>query len=283
MTTVTLVTHAAVPDGVEDDHLLASALRAADADVRLAVWNDPAVDWAKSDVTAIRSTWDYHLHPSAWFAWLAEASRRTRLVNPAGLVRWNSDKTYLIDLAARGVAAVPTVLLAGPIDLAALCANREWDDVVIKPAIGASAHGARRFQGAAIGMKGVEHAAALIVTGRVLLQPYQRAVEAERERSLVYVDGTFCHAFTKPAFYAGLGEISLLRHEATSAERALAHQVLAALPTRPTFARIDLLPSESGPLLMEAELVEPQLVLSHDPSCGDRLARALLWLADKPT
>ena len=276
MTRVTLVTHAAFPDGVEDDHLLAAALLRAGADVRLAVWDDPAVDWSLATVTAIRSTWDYHLHPVAWFLWLATASSRTHLVNSAELVRWNSEKTYLLDLAARGIPIVPTVLLDGQADVAALCAERGWSDVVVKPAIGASAHGARRFSGSTIGMEGVAHAAALTSSGEALLQPYQRAVEAERERSLVYVDGLFCHAFSKPAFHVGLGKIDLPNHEVTSAELALGDQVLAVLPERPIFARIDLLPSTVGPVVMEAELVEPQLALGHDPATAEKLALALL-------
>lgn len=258
MTTITIVTHVEAPGGVEDDRCLASALRASGADVRLAAWSGPAVDWSTDQVTVIRSTWDYHLHLAAWFDWLETASRRTRLVNPAGLVRWNNDKAYLLDLAAQAVAIVPTVLLTGSTDLASASAARGWTDVVIKPTVGASAHGVRRFRGAAIGAQGAAHASAMIAaTGKALLQPYQPAVDSERERSLVYIDGLFRHAFSKPPFYASVGEAALARHEATGAERILAERVLAALPSRPVFARIDLLPSASGPLVMEAELVEP--------------------------
>ncbi|HTU64542.1 MAG TPA: hypothetical protein VMF52_01215 [Steroidobacteraceae bacterium] len=275
----TIATHAAHPDGVEDDLLLASALRAAGADVRFAVWNDPTVDWSLGDVTVIRSTWDYHLDPTAWFAWLDHVTRRTRLVNPAGLVRWNSDKTYLFDLLSRGVAVIPTVLLTGRVDTRALCAEHGWDDVVIKPTVGANSDGARRFRGDAIGGEGVAHAAALLSSGKALLQPYQSAVEDQRERSLVYIDGEFRYAFTKAAFNGSEGEQSKPRHHATPDERALAAAVLAALPIQPTFARIDLLPSPRGPLMMEAELVEPQLVLEHDAGAVDRFAKALLRAA----
>lgn len=276
MTSITLATHAAVPDGVEDDLLLARALRNLGAEVRMAVWNDPTVDWSATQLTVIRSTWDYHLYPTVWFAWLDAVALRTRLVNPAPLVRWNSDKTYLFDLLKSGVAVIPSVLLIEDLDLRALCAEQGWDDVVIKPTVGANSDGASRFRGDAIGAEGVAHAAALLAAGKALLQPYQSAVEHQRERSLVYVDGEFGYAFTKPAFNGAPGDTERPRHDASAAERALAEQLLAVLPERPTFARIDLLPSPNGPLVMEAELVEPQLALYHDASTVERFAHAVI-------
>src|SRR6185436_3497715 len=106
----TIATHADMPDGSTDDRLLADALIAAGARVRLAVWNDLTVDWAESGRVVIRSTWDYHLDPVGWFRWLSAASSLTRLINDSGVVRWNSDKRYLLDLERAGVAIVPTEL-----------------------------------------------------------------------------------------------------------------------------------------------------------------------------
>ena len=105
---VTIATHAGMPEGSTDDRLLAQAIAAAGARGRLAVWNDAGVDWAASRLTVIRSTWDYHLDPAGWFAWLDAASAVTRLVNAAPILRWNSDKRYLLELERAGVPIVPT-------------------------------------------------------------------------------------------------------------------------------------------------------------------------------
>ena len=99
---VTIVTHAAMPDGSTDDRLLAEALAAAGARVRFAVWTDGGVDWSRSRLTIVRSTWDYHLDPARWFAWLDAAGAATTLVNAAPILRWNSDKGYLLGLARAG-------------------------------------------------------------------------------------------------------------------------------------------------------------------------------------
>lgn len=273
---ITLVTHTGAPNGVSDDHLLANAIVEAGGDVRYAVWSDASVNWSAGAVTVVRSTWDYHLRPAAWFRWLEQVPSSTRLVNAPDLLRWNSEKTYLLDLASRGIPIVPTILLQGAFDLLDACGERGWTDIVIKPCIGASAFGIRRFRGPEIASEGIRHAQALTLNGKALLQPYQAATEKARERSLVYIDGIFCHGFSKPAFHKGLGDTDLLRHLPCEDELMLAERVLAALPVSPGIARIDLLPSDGGQLLMEAELVEPQLALHHCDATLRRLAGLLI-------
>ena len=149
---VTIATHAEMPEGSTDDRLFAEALAAAGARVRLAVWNDPGVDWAASRLTVIRSTWDYHLHAAGWFRWIDRVSAVTRLVNAAPILRWNSVKGYLLELETAGVPIVPTehAPRGRAVDLAACCRERGWTDVVVKPAIGASAKGAARFAATAV-------------------------------------------------------------------------------------------------------------------------------------
>jgi hypothetical protein len=276
---VTIATYAAMPQGSTDDRLLATAIAAAGGRARLAAWNDPAVDWSLSVRTVIRSTWDYHLQPDAWFAWLASASRVTRLINDAGVVRWNSDKRYLLDLARAGVAIVPTDVAArgSRVDLSSLCAGHGWHDVVVKPAIGASAKGAERFARDAIAGAGDRHLAALLAAGDALIQPYQPAVEQARERSLVFFAGVFSHAFTKPPFLRGTGDgLGETLHDASVDERALGGQALGAAPGSTIYARVDLVPTPDGPRLMELELIEPDLGLRLHPPSVRALVAAIL-------
>jgi glutathione synthase/RimK-type ligase-like ATP-grasp enzyme len=276
---VSIATHAAMSDGSSDDRLLAAAIVAAGGRVRLAVWNDPGVDWADSARVVMRSTWDYHLDPAAWFRWLDAVAPVTRLVNDAATLRWNSDKRYLVELDAAGVAIVPTVHAAAGtrVDLAARCAARGWGDVVVKPAIGASAKGAQRFEGATIREHGQAHLDDLLRRGAALIQPFQRAVQAERERSLVYVGGAFSHAFSKPAFLTGTGDgLDERIHDATAGERDLAEAALSAAPRPVTYARVDMVPTPDGPRLMELELIEPDLGLRLHAPAVDALARAIL-------
>jgi hypothetical protein len=279
---VTIAAHSAMPGGATDDRLLVEGLAAAGAKGRISVWSDSDVDWSLSERTVIRSTWDYHLQPGAWFEWLASTPRVTRLINDAGVLRWNSDKRYLLDLARAGVAIVPTevVTRGSVVDLAAMCAGRGWQDVVVKPAIGASAKGAERFAGAAIESgdgSGQRHLEALLARGDALVQPFQAAVQDERERSLVYVGGVFSHAFTKPPFLRGTGDgLGETLHDASAPERALADRALGAAPGPTIYARVDLVPTPDGPRLMELELIEPDLGLRLHPPSVQALVAAIL-------
>ena len=275
---VTIATHAAMPGGSTDDRLLADALVGAAARVRLAVWNDPEIDWSVSARAVIRSTWDYHLDPDAWFAWLARVAPVTRLINDAAVLRWNSDKRYMLDLERAGVVIVPTeyVSRGDRLDLAECCAAHGWTDIVVKPAIGASAKGAERFTGAATAERSQAHLDALLGNGDALVQPFQDAVENARERSLVFLGGSFSHAFTKPPFLRGVGDgLGEQLHEPTDAEHRLAESALAAAPGAVTYARVDVVPTPDGPRLMELELIEPDLGLRLHPPSVAALARAI--------
>ena len=259
-----------------------SRVRRHGARVRLSVWNDPGVDWSQSGRIVIRSTWDYHLDPVAWFRWLSAASSVSRVINDSGVVRWNSDKRYLFDLERAGVAIVPTELVTRdrPVDLAGLCAARGWRDIVVKPAIGASAKGAERFTDAAVATVGGSaqaHLDALLIHGHALVQPFQDAVNDARERSLVYIGGAFSHAFTKPPFLRGVGDgLGEQPHEPGAAERLLAEHALEAAPGAVTYARVDVVPTPDGPRLMELELIEPDLGLRLSPDSVEALAKAIL-------
>jgi glutathione synthase/RimK-type ligase-like ATP-grasp enzyme len=279
---VTIASHAGMPGGSTDDRLLALALASAGASVDVAVWNDPGVDWSLSARIAIRSTWDYHLQPALWLDWLAAASSVSRVINDAAVVRWNTDKRYLLDLQRAGVAIVPTELVTRdrPVDLDALCRGRGWRDIVVKPAIGASAKGAERFTDAAVGAVGgaaQAHLDALLLHGHALVQPFQDAVNDARERSLVYIGGAFSHAFSKPPFLRGVGDgLGEAAHEPTAAERLLAEHALESAPGSVTYARVDVVPTVDGPRLMELELIEPDLGLRLAPASIASLAAAIL-------
>ncbi|PSJ39607.1 ATP-grasp domain-containing protein [Allosphingosinicella deserti] len=279
---VTIATHDGAPDGTPDDISLADAIQETGATCRFAVWSDPDVDWAASAVTIVRSTWDYHLRPARWRGWIYRLDGITRLVNAPELLRWNTDKSYLLDLSRRGIGVVPTLFVAdaGEADAAfASLAARGWDDVVVKPSISASAHGAARFRGRAL-PSARAHALALLRHSAVLVQPFQRGVLDDRERSLVLLGGRFSHAFSKAAFDAGAagGQSAVACHESTAGERMLADRVLASLPVRPAYARVDLVPTTAGPLLMELELIEPHLALDTKAGSAAALARAALDL-----
>lgn len=61
----------------------------------------------------------------------------------------------------------------------------------------------------------------------------------------------------------------------------MARDVLAMLPEPADYARVDLVPAARGAVLMEVELIEPELFVLHGEGAAARYARFLLRLAQR--
>jgi glutathione synthase/RimK-type ligase-like ATP-grasp enzyme len=278
---IALATCRQLPAGDDDAAPLLAACAAAGLDAEWRSWDDPAIDWGSYDLVVIRSTWDYVPRRDDFAAWAVSVPR---LANPADVIAWNTDKTYLRDLAAAGLPVVPTAWLTGdgPAEWPS------WPDVVVKPTVSAGSQDTARY-GPAERDRARSHADRLLAAGRaVMVQPYLAAVETAGEATLVYVGGAYSHTLRKSAILRP-GEAAetdaLFRpeevtpREPTGAERALAERTLAAVPggaDRLLYARVDLLPDDAGdPVVVEVELTEPSLWLSAVPGSADRFAAAV--------
>jgi glutathione synthase/RimK-type ligase-like ATP-grasp enzyme len=262
------------------DPLLAACAQAGVGAQRLA-WDDPTVSWGRFDAVLLRSTWDYTDRLPEFLAWCERVSAQTRLINPLEVVRWNTDKRYLGELARARVPVIETHYLSladAPDDFPA------FEEFVVKPTVGAGSRGARRFISAER-EQATAHAAALQAQGReVMVQPYLAQVDSAGETALLFFGGAFSHAIRKGPLLPRGGEATralfaperIQPREPSDAERAVAEQVLDALPFgRPLYARVDLLPSPEGPRLLELELTEPSLFFDTAPGAAARLVAAL--------
>jgi glutathione synthase/RimK-type ligase-like ATP-grasp enzyme len=283
--TVVLTTCAELPDGDEDGAALVTSLAARGVSARWQVWTDPAAPWAH-DLVVVRSTWDYTRERDAFLAW---AHSVPRLANPADVIAWNSDKTYLHDLADAGIPVVPTTFVA-PGHSAPLPVSGEF---VVKPSVGAGSMGAGRFAVDAVEAAHA-HVATLHDAGRiVMVQPYVSDVDTAGETALIYVEGRFSHAIGKgamlpPQMTNPLHEVcsetlymfeQVAAREPSAAELALGERVIRLLRDRLgselLYARVDLLPTPAGPVVIELELIEPSLFLGYDAGAADRFADAI--------
>lgn len=279
--------------GLDEDMIpLLDALRAAGADAVAVDWDDVAVDWRSFDAVLPRSTWDYCERLPAFLDWTRHVAALTQLLNPAGMIAWNTDKHYLRTLAEAGVAVIPSSFAEPGEDADAVwCAFADAHpgdgDVVVKPAVGAGSRDAERHPRSAPAAA-VAHIARLLEAGRsVLVQPYLGRVDVDGETALVHLDGRYSHAIRKgpllrraaPATRALFAAERISAREPDADERALAERVLAAVPFDgpPTYARVDLIRADDGtPCVLELELVEPSLFFDHAPGSAARLAEAIL-------
>jgi hypothetical protein len=228
------LTMASLDGYVSDDALVAAPLAARGWKVEFVDWRSDA-DWSAFDLAVIRSTWDYHRRLDEYLETLASIAAATRLLNDLGTVRWNARKTYLNDLAERGVDIVPTwfgELLDGE-RLERLFARFDTDELVVKPSVGANAIDTRRIprnsdriqfsgpgnsdrhrfsnsdrirfsgnsdrhQFSSPGARESRATVPAVFDGRqVMVQPFLRGVVEEGEFSLVYFAGELSHAILK--------------------------------------------------------------------------------------
>ncbi len=274
---VVLATFGALPDLDPANALLIPALAERGLRARPAVWNDSAVDWSRPRMTVIRSTWDYHHQRDAFLAWVERIGILQQVWNPPDILRWNTHKFYLRDLEEKQVAIVPTAWLESGtwVDLRGLMQEHRWQQIVIKPAVSASAYGTVLVTKETIS-DGQSHLDHFLSTRDMLIQPFVSTVASTHERSLVYIDGVFTHAVERmPALdlpRSGTDQLIV----PTSHELIFAERILGLLPTLPLYARVDLIRDEAGELrLMELELVEPTLWLDLAPHSVQLFADAI--------
>ena len=291
---VALPTYADHPDWEVDDHPLHAALEARGAQVEQPIWNDATVDWSRFDGVLLRTTWDYFDHQPAFVAWARRVAERVPLFNPADVVRWNTEKTYLRHLADHGVPTIPTVWLDGS-DLAA-AANQDgvlegilnahgWERAFFKPVVGATAVHTLRFHRDEA-PRARDFLSPLAQAGRAMqLQPYLDTVERQGEVSVVVLDGQATHGVRKvpvPGDYRvqddhGASDEPWQPPEAVVADSLHAVAVAEAVVGPLLFARADWILDGTGQHLMcELELVEPSLFFRHAPHAANVLAEGFL-------
>ena len=120
----------------------AAVLLRAGFSVEARPWTD-AGDLDGFDLVMPLVAWGYHFDPPRWHALLDRLEReRIPVLNPVALLRWNSDKRYLAELEAKGVAAIPTRLVERLDETALAEARAEFgSNLVIKPPVSAAADG----------------------------------------------------------------------------------------------------------------------------------------------
>ena len=273
---VAIATCAEVPELADDEPMLLDALRVLGVDAVPAVWDDDSVDWGAYDLVVVRSTWDYAARRAEFVTW---AERMPRLLNPAEVIRWNTDKRYLAELPS----SVRTELVAP---------GEDWEppagEYVIKPTVSAGSRDTARYR------PGEEdraraHLNGLLADGRIaMVQPYLDAVDDHGETGLLFFGGDYSHAIRKgqmlqpgqPPSESLYVQEEIRAREPDPLERAVAEEVLDSLPwprRELLYARVDLIRGPDGdPRLIELELTEPSLFFSYADGAAERLAGHVL-------
>ena len=281
---ITLATCRPLPSLTASDAVLRSALAARGADVTVAPWEE--IDSAgTAGLVCPRSTWNYHRHWPEFRCWLESFSDRPgALWNPLEALRWNADKHYLRELESAGIA-LPLTSWFEPGERPDAGAFLRWGGVprvVLKPRISGTGYSTHVMEA---GTRLSDEEWRPLEEVGSLLQAFVPEI-ADGEVSLIFVDGEFSHAVHKlPA--AGEFRVHVEhggrveRFTADSRLRAFADRVLAAVSHPWIYARVDTVRTAHGPVLMELEMLEPELFFTEAPAAAERMADALMLRASE--
>ena len=271
------------PGVYPDDAHLMQCLRDMHIDPIQASWNDPEVDWARFDAILIRTTWDYFRHYEQFLQWLQRIEQLGVLtINPVPLLRWNSDKRYLLELPAHAVEIIPTRVVHGR-DLQAALGTMAGEHVVIKPTVSGTAwHTVRGVVATPELNAAVSN---LPPQMDYLIQPFMREIERDGEISMLFFGDEFSHAVRKrPATNDYRvqsefgGSVEVIHPDANllaSAHRALRSVSKVGYPGG-SYARIDGVLSNGRFLIMEVEMIEPALYFEGNVAASRRFAEVIV-------
>ena len=225
------------------------------------------------------TVWGYHLAGEQWLAEVAAWERQAAsLRNSPAVLRWNADKRYIGKLAAAGAPIPPTTFCDRVTEaiLGEAAATFGVDRLVAKPQVSAGAFQTIRWSPGEP-LEGAPEGAAMI-------QPYLPSIEGLGEMSLIFFGGAFSHAIRKvpqPGDFRVQPEYDgiITACDPAPDELEAAQAALDAAGEELLYARVDLVRDLSDrPVLMELELVEPDLYLGFSAEAPAAFARSVTRL-----
>lgn len=219
--------------------------------------------------------WGYHRQADRWRETIARLEAAgTRLLNPGATLRWNTDKAYLAELDAAGAPVIPSLSVdrLAPEHLVRAADRFGTEALVAKPRISAGAFRTVRLRPGDPVDAGPE--------GPTLIQPFMDKVLEDGELSLIFFDRRFSHAIRKvpkagdfrvQPEYDGI----ITAYDPDADALRAAEAILARIEGPLLYARVDLVRGPDGaPLLIELELIEPDLYLGFAADRGAAFERA---------
>ncbi|EMR00868.1 glutathione synthetase [Cesiribacter andamanensis AMV16] len=197
------------------------------------------------------------------------------------VVRWNSDKHYLQDIAAAGLPIIPTRFIekGEQPELMGYFEELESDQLIIKPAVSGGAKNTlvlRRENVAAIAAE----IQPLLQEESFMVQPFVPEIQTEGEWSFMFFGGRFSHCLLKTV-KEGDFRVQHIHGGSVHARQApeglleIARQYIERFAQGCLYARVDGVMFRGQFCLMELELIEPYHYLFTSESSFEAYYQAL--------
>lgn len=252
---------------VQHDHILELELKNRGLRVSQIPWED--LSDGGQDLFLVRTTWNYTKYLTNFLERLVQVE--DRLWNPLELIRWNANKKYLKELAAKGLPIIPLRTASDQAGLLRAVDELGGPEFVVKPFIGAGSDGLIRF----------DRGNLPDLTEEVIVQKFCPEIQ-KGEVSMIYFSGSFAYAVKKVPVagdirvqeeYGGL----ISAYVPTSEDFKVADEVVKHIPGEWLYARVDLVP---GVGLMEIECIEPSLYFGFSNGSASLMADTIIRKLD---
>ena len=247
------------------------------------IWETQADRLKEFDAAIFRTTWGYHEKAEQFSDFLNYLEEiRIPTFNPMHIIKANFHKFYLKELAESGIEIIPTefVTSGSEMTLKEIITKTGWEKFIIKPAVSAGSYRTHLFSS-----EQIDEAAGVYdsmhTTDDLMIQKYLPEVETLGEFSTIFFSNGCCFTVNK---IPQLGDYRVQSNyggkynviEPNDIIRRTSEKIASRFITDCLYVRVDGLFSEGRFLLMEAEMLEPDLYLNIYPEAIPEFVKSIL-------
>ncbi len=267
----------------DEDALLLSLLTEKGLNIQKVIWDHPSIRWEDYTLVLIKSPWDYFDKFPQFNQWLDKiAALGIPMLNPYHIVKWNSDKHYLLEMIAAGYHVIPSAIIeiGAASGLAPFFKKFNTQQLIVKPCVSGGAK--NTFTVTPQDLPSLQpQIDALVQQEAYLVQPFIKEIETGGEYSFIFLNGIFNHCVIKRP-RSGDFRVQLAHGgsaQAITPDAKLVNEA-SAFVTRFAkgclYARVDAIVIDHVLTLMELEVIEPYLFLGMVPGGYENYYTALV-------
>lgn len=260
-------------DLFHDDKKLIEACKDNEIEYEISVWDEVIIP--DNSIVLFRTIWDYTKKEAKFRELLEDFNKRNiKTINPVDTIKWNMDKSYLVELYNAKAPVVPTYISKNYSHECITKSKIEFP-LVVKPLVGASG-----YDTFLLDSRDSEVDVSVLLGREVIIQPFMKDILTEGEISFLYFKGNYSHSVIKSS---GNGDFRIQEEHGGKVKRYIASKeeltyidnILSKVDYDWSYARVDVVRSEGKLLLMELELIEPELFFRFSDNGENLLIKSL--------